>query len=151
MKTRIYKVYELGDGTVIDHIPRWKGMMIIELLNLNHQPKFVTLGIGLSSHRMGWKDVVKIEHRELSEQDVQKIALAAPQATLNIIRGHRVVKKIQVRVPEVLSGIVACRNPKCITNNEAVRTKFLRLSEKPLTLRCHYCERTFTGDDITLL
>lgn len=147
---RAYKVYALKDGTVIDHIPRWKGLVIMELLGLNHQKQFVTLGIGLKSRRAGWKDVIKIEHRELSQEEVEKIALVAPQATLNIIRNHHVYKKVRLQVPDEVLGIVECKNPKCITNNEPVQTRFVKLEEKILALRCYYCERVFTGDDITL-
>lgn len=147
---RAYKVYALKDGTVIDHIPRWAGMKILQLLGLNNQKQFVTLGIGLQSKRAGWKDVVKIEHRELSADEVQKIALIAPAATLNIIRNHNVFKKIQVRVPEEVRGILECKNPRCVTNNQDVRTRFLRVLESPLTMRCYYCERMFTGEDIII-
>lgn len=147
---RIYRVYALRDGTVIDHIPRWKGIVILELLGLNQQQQFVTLGIGLRSKRMGWKDVVKIEHRELSEADVMKIALVAPTATLNIIRNHRVAKKARVTIPETIQAIAECPNPKCITNHEPVETLFHRISEKPIILRCHFCERMFTHDEITV-
>jgi len=150
MTEEVYKVYKLRDGTVIDHIPHWKGMQIIELLGLQSESRFVTLGIGLSSKRHKRKDIVKIEHRELTEEEVQRIALIAPTATLNIIRGHTVVKKIRLAVPEVIEGIVKCGNPKCITNDEAVRTKFFRVNGKPLTLRCYFCERAFTEDEITL-
>ncbi|MFA6511782.1 MAG: aspartate carbamoyltransferase regulatory subunit [Patescibacteria group bacterium] len=147
---KAYKVYALKDGTVIDHIPRWKGMIILELLGFNEQKQFVTLGIGLKSKRAGWKDVVKIEHREISAEDAQKIALIAPEATLNIIRNHVVHKKIQLSVPDEVNDIVECKNPKCITNNELVATRFLKIADKPLALRCYYCERVFTDNDITL-
>lgn len=147
---RIYKVYALKDGTVIDHIPRWQGKTILEILGLNEQKHFVTLGIGLQSKQFGWKDVVKIEHKELSEEEVHRIALVAPNATYNIIRDHRVAKKIRVRVPEEITGIVLCPNPKCITNAESVVTRFRRLREKPLTVRCVYCERSFDGPELTL-
>jgi aspartate carbamoyltransferase regulatory subunit len=89
------------------------------------------------------KDIVKVEDRELKPEEVDKIALIAPQATINIIRDSEVVAKHKVFLPESIEGIIRCANPNCISNaeREPVISRFIRVSENPLRFRCFYCER----------
>ena len=148
---RVYKVYAIKNGTVIDHIPEGKGLEIIDLLNLRQWKKTVTLGIGFSSKKHGKKDLVKIENKELSPEEVNKIAIIAPTATLNIIRNFKNAKKFKVEIPEIIEGIIKCANPACITNHDNVKTKFYREQGKKLSLRCHYCERYFNKDELELI
>jgi aspartate carbamoyltransferase regulatory subunit len=87
---------------------------------------------------MGRKDIVKIENRELRTEEVDRIALIAPQAKINIIRDYRVVEKKGVEIPKILRGVVRCPNPGCITNtNEPVESTF----------RC--CRRDYTASTAT--
>lgn len=147
---RAFKVYAIKDGTVIDHIPPGKGLKIIRILKLNEEDKILTLGMRLDSKRYGKKDIVKIEKRELSPQEVNKIAVIAPTATLNIIRSFKIAKKIRVSLPEILEDIIQCTNPNCVTNNEPVKTKFLVIKKKPTKLYCYFCERTIGIDEVTI-
>ena len=119
---RAFRVYAIKQGTVIDHIPEGKGVEIIELLSLRKWKKVVTLGMGFTSRKLGAKDIVKIEEKELNQDEANKIALIAPTATINIIRNFKLVRKTQVKVPRVIEGIVKCANPACITNHDHVRT-----------------------------
>ena len=94
------------------------------------------------------KDVVKLEGMELKPRDVDKISLIAPNATISIIRDYEIVKKHHVKLPKVITGIVKCGSPNCITNGrEPVESEFLILSKKPMVLRCKYCEREI--DDVS--
>jgi len=148
---RAYKVYAIKNGTVIDHIPEGKGMEIIDLLNLKKWKKTVTLGIGFNSKRYKRKDIVKIENKELTPEEANKIAIIAPTATLNIIRDFKLIKKTKLKIPDVIIGIIKCANPACITNNEPVKTKFSREPGKKLRIHCDYCERYFDEEDINLI
>lgn len=147
---RAYKVYALKNGTVIDHIPEGKGLDIIDLLNLKQWNKIVTLGIGFSSKRLRKKDLIKIENKELTPQEVNTIAIIAPSATLNIIRNYKITKKAKVEIPAMIEGIIQCPNPACITNHDNVKTKFYKEKGEHLFWRCHYCERYFLEEDIEL-
>lgn len=148
---RAFRVYAIKNGTVIDHIPSGKGLKIIHLLGLDKgREDIVTLGMYFDSKRLKKKDVIKIEKRELIEQEVNKIAIVAPNATLNIIRNYKVAKKIKVTIPEVINEIVKCANPNCVTNHEIIKTKFILKKEKPIKLHCYFCERTFSLEEITL-
>lgn len=149
---KTYKVYRLKDGTVIDHIPRGKALKVMKVLNLDKdKEKFITCGMNLTSKKYGFKDIVKIEHRELSGDDVNKISLVAPTATLNILREGKVIKKNKVSIPHEMNGLIKCPNPSCITNNDLIKTKFYFISKEPLKVRCHYCERFIEEKDISLL
>ncbi len=148
---RAFKVYAIKNGTVIDHIPDGKGVEIIDLLNLRSWKKIVTLGMSFSSKKLGTKDIVKIEDRELSQNEANKIAIIAPTASINIIRNFKLIRKAQVQIPEVIEGMVKCSNPACITNHDHVRTKFYLETARPLLVRCHYCERYFGESDLKVL
>ncbi|MDP2684614.1 MAG: aspartate carbamoyltransferase regulatory subunit [bacterium] len=148
---RIYKVYAIKNGTVIDHIPEGKGLDIIDLLNLRQWKKIVTLGIGFTSKRLGKKDLIKIEDKELTPEEVNKIAIIAPTATINIIRNFKRAKKFRVKIPDMIEGIVKCANPACITNHDNVSTKFYQEKGKKPKLRCHYCERYFEHEELELI
>jgi len=148
---RAYKVYAIKNGTAIDHIPQGRALKVIDVLDLEEEKGIVTCGMNFESKRLGKKDVVKIENKELEPKEVNAITIVAPTATLNIIRNFKVAKKIKVKVPKVIEEIVECNNPNCITRNEKVPTKFYPISSHPLVIKCHYCERTIPYEEITLL
>lgn len=153
MKTdeREYKVYRIDHGTVIDHIPHWGSLKVVELLGLRNSDPMVTLGVGLQSDKLGRKDLVKIDLRELTAAEVEKLALVAPQATINLIRGGQRVEKLTVNPPEHVNDLVRCANSGCITRHEEVPTRFQTLGRSPLQLRCYYCNQSMAGDEIELL
>ena len=140
------KVQAIRDGTVIDHIPSQNTLKVVEMLARFED--FVTIGVNFPSGRMGTKGVVKISNRFLTDTEVNCIALIAPTATVNQIRDFKVVEKHQVRMPETLEGVLQCTNPKCITNHEPVVSRFTRVTEESLELRCDYCERVTAPDEI---
>lgn len=147
---RAYKVYAIEHGTVIDHIPGGSALKIIDILGIKNQG-ILTIGMNFLSKKLGKKDVIKIENKELSQNEVNKLALIAPTATINIIKKQKVVKKINAQIPDVIEGIVKCSNPNCITNKEGAKTKFFVLQKKPVKLRCNYCERCMKAEDVVLL
>lgn len=149
---KMYKVYQLKDGTVIDHIPNGMALKVMSVLGLdNEKEKFVTCGMNLESKKIKLKDVVKIEHKELSEDEVNKISLIAPTATVNILRAGTVYKKMKVTIPYELNNLIKCSNPMCITNKDLINTRFYFIDKEPLKVKCHYCERFIRDKDIILL
>ena len=92
----------------------------------------MTFGANLKSSKLGKKAIIKIWDKFLEDDEVNKLALVAPSAKINIIRDYDVVEKKTVNVPEKVEGIVKCMNPKCITNHEKVRTKFTDRPEMSL-------------------
>lgn len=137
------KVTPIKNGTVIDHIRSGMALKVLKILGIAEDvSSTVSVVLHVPSEKEKWKDIVKVEDRELSPKEVDKIALLAPEATINIIRNYAVAEKYRVQVPEVARGILECGNPSCITNgNEPLETEFQVVSQDPLRLRCRYCER----------
>ena len=150
-RTTHLEVPAIENGTVIDHIPASETLTVVKILSALED--LVTIGVNLPSPKIGRKGVVKIANRQLSPQAVAKIALIAPQATLNIIEATRVKRKHSITPPPVVEGIVRCGNPNCITNHESVTTRF-SVSTAPdnrQRLCCHYCERLYDQEEIEIV
>ena len=144
------RVSKIKDGTVIDHITSGHALDVVKILGITGKSgNIVTIAMNVPSKRMGKKDIIKIEGRELKAEEVDKIALIAPNATINIIRDYKVVEKKRVQLPKVIKNIVRCANPACISNsNEPVQPTFYVESQEPLYLKCHYCGYLMERDEI---
>ncbi len=141
-------VRKIENGSVIDHITGGKGLQVARILDLNNEDKAVVL-INVDSKKLGNKDIVKIENKFLDDNEVNKIALISPNATLNIIRNRNIIEKKSVALPDKIEKIVKCPNKNCITNtNEPIETKFFVEKKEPIWLRCFYCERLFSSQEI---
>ncbi len=134
-------VSAIESGTVIDHIPASSLFKVIKILRLDSIPNQITFGTNLESKTDGKKAIIKIANMFFEKEDINRIALVAPKAKLNIIKDYEVVEKKVVEVPDNIVAIARCMNPKCITNFEKVTTRFKVVSKKPLALKCHYCEK----------
>jgi aspartate carbamoyltransferase regulatory subunit len=136
------KIPLIKNGTVIDHISAGNALKVLSILQVPQQlESVVSVGMNVKG-KMGKKDIVKIENRELDRLEVDKIALIAPKATINIIRDYKVVEKHQVKLPDVLIGIATCSNPTCISNYmEPVESKFNVIDKETPRIKCFYCER----------
>ena len=141
----------IRDGTAIDHIPSNVTFKVADILDLKGLRSVVSVAANLSSKQMGKKGIVKIGGKYLTQEEVNKIAIVAPKATVNIIENYKVKKKLEVKIPDTINRIVKCSNPNCITNVEKADTMFYVLSKDPLKVRCHYCERDMNKEDILLL
>lgn len=141
MKDKILEVSAIENGTVIDHIPAKALFKVISILRLDSLDKQITFGTNFDSKKLGKKAIVKLSDTFFKDKDINKIALVAPQAKLNLIRDYTVVEKKVVEVPDEIVGIAKCMNPKCITNNERIVTRFTVVSKREVKLKCHYCEK----------
>jgi len=141
MSTNELRVSKIKNGTVIDHISGGYALDVVKILGITGKEKRVmTIAVNVPSRRFGVKDIVKIEGRALNSAEVNKIALVAPYASINFVKDYNVVEKLEVKLPSIISGIVKCVNPVCITNSEEpVTSKFTVESVEPLRLKCHYC------------
>ena len=144
-------VSAIKGGTVIDHIPSNATLKVVDILDLKGIKSIISIATNLTSKAMGKKGIIKIGGKNLTKEEVDKIALIAPNATVNIIKNYDVKEKIKVTIPSTINRIIKCSNPNCMTNNEKVTTKFYVLNKNPLKVRCHYCERNMDKEDISLL
>lgn len=145
------KVSAIKDGTVIDHIPSKALFTVISILGLNNSENHLTFGNNLESKRLGKKAIIKISDTFFEDEEINKIALVAPQAKLNIIRDYQVVDKKQVVIPDAIQGITKCVNPKCVTNNERITTRFTVINNGEISLKCHYCEKITDSENIVFI
>jgi aspartate carbamoyltransferase regulatory subunit len=150
MSDKELRVSKIKDGTVIDHIRGGYALDVVKILGITgREKKVMTIAINVPSKRFGVKDIVKIEGKALNSQEVNRIALVAPHASINIIRNYVVVEKLEVKLPKAVEGIVKCSNPCCISNaGEPVQSKFYVKSQEPLILKCHYCGVTLEQPDV---
>jgi len=144
-------VSAIENGTVIDHIPAKSLFKVIQILGLDKIDKQITFGTNLDSKKLVKKAIIKISGVFFEDKDINRIALVAPDAKLNIIRDYEVVEKKVVEVPDTIVGIARCVNPKCITNYETVTTKFKVVSKKNVSLRCHYCEKITNQENLQII
>lgn len=142
MEKKELAVAALENGTVIDHIPASVLFEVVRLLNIEMSGVQLTIGNNLPSARLGKKGIIKVADTEFPESLLNRIALIAPTAKINVIRNYEVAEKRQVVLPDILTGVVKCNNPKCITNNEPMATRFAVVDRDPVTIRCCYCGHT---------
>ncbi len=136
------KIQPIKNGTVIDHITAGNAVKVLHILGIpTSSSSTVSVAMNVNS-KYGKKDIVKVENRELDPYEVDKIALIAPKATINIIRDYEVAEKHRVKLPEEVIGIVRCSNPTCVSNSrEPVKSRFIVLKKDPIQIKCYYCER----------
>jgi aspartate carbamoyltransferase regulatory subunit len=144
------KVAALREGTVIDHLVAGTALKVLSVLGIKFEGA-VTIGLNLDSQKAGRKDIIKIEKREVTPREVERIALISPRATFSIIRDFQVTQKFTPTLPERIENLIKCPNPSCISNSPWVTTTFTVLRPDPLRVRCHYCERSLKKDEIELL
>ena len=138
------KITPIKNGTVIDHIEPGMAMKVAKLLGIPDPDTHSTVSIAMfvKSTKMGYKDILKIEDRELKKREVNIISLIAPNASISIIQDENVTKKLKMSLPKTISGIAKCSNPNCITNKEEpLEAEFTVTNGKEVKLRCIYCDR----------
>ena len=143
-------VQALENGTVIDHIPADKLFQIVNILHLDTLTDQITIGNNLSSSKLGKKGVIKISGKYIDPHELNKIALVAPSARINIIKDYQVVEKNECVIPDEVHDVLQCVNPMCITNKQHVTTHFHVVNKENITVKCHYCERYIKKEDFIL-
>ncbi len=143
------RVSKIQDGTVIDHVRGGQALNVLAILGIDGtEGEEVSVGMNVPSNRFARKDIVKVEGRELSQDEVDVLSLIAPDATINIVRDYEVVEKHRVERPEYVEGVLSCPNADCITTgDEPVTSRFEVLSDG---VRCAYCE-TIVREEIASL
>ena len=144
-------VSAIKDGTVIDHIPAKALFKVIDILGLDHIENQITFGTNLDSKKLGKKGIIKLSGVFFKQEDLDRIALVAPDVKVSIIRDYQIAEKKVVEIPEKIFGLVKCVNPMCITNQEEVKTKFDLLTRHPVSIKCHYCEKVTDASNMEII
>lgn len=143
------KVSAIENGTVIDHIPQGFVLQVIKILDLEDFQDQIYLGANLDSKKFGKKGIIKVSNRYFDKDEINKIALVAPTASIIEIRNYEVIKKEKVQIPDSITRFVKCVNPKCITNQQNVPTRFKVIDKDEVRLLCHYCEKITKKENIS--
>lgn len=151
MKKTELMVAALENGTVIDHIPSEKLFEVINILHLQELKASIIIGFNLESKKMGRKSIIKIADKYFTDAELDQLSVVAPNVSLCTIKNFECIEKKQVNLPDELTGIVKCGNPKCITNNEPMKTRFKVIDKERGIIQCHYCEKEQNIENVKLV
>lgn len=147
--TKTFSVSAIKHGTVIDHIRAGHALKIIHLFHLLRGGNKVTVGLNLPSERLGLKDLIKVENRELTDAEANEVMIFAPEATINVIKDFEVVQKVKTQLPAMIANKFLCPNLTCVTHHELTESIFYVAEQgKRVKLICHYCEKAFDRDQV---
>jgi aspartate carbamoyltransferase regulatory subunit len=134
-------VRRIKDGTVVDHIENGKALIVLRVLNITgREGNVVTVALNVPSSKHHKKDIIKVENKYLEKDETDKLALIAPRATINIIRDYKLVEKRK---------IFNCPNLNCVTNSdEYIQPTIDIIDKEKMMLRCKYCARIITIDEL---
>ena len=129
----------IANGIVIDHITAGRGMKLYELLGLEKLDCSVAIIKNVHSVKLGKKDIIKIDAEIPINFDV--IGYVDPNVSINIIRDSKLIEKKRIDMPEYLTNVIFCKNPRCITSTEQELNHVFKLTDRENKVyRCVYCE-----------
>ncbi len=133
------KIDSIVNGIVIDHITAGQGMRLYKLLGLDELDCSVAIIKNVHSSKQGKKDIIKIDSD--IELDMDVIGYVDPGITVNIIKDEQLVEKKRISLPDTITNVVMCKNPRCITTTEQELPHVFRLTDRENKVyRCMYCE-----------
>lgn len=135
----------ISKGIVIDHINAGYGYSIFKYLGLNKADFAVALIMNVPSKKFGKKDLIKIEN--VIDVDLTMLGFIDPNITINIIEDEKIIKKINLSLPERVEGIIECKNPRCITSEERdIVHKFILIDKENGIYKCEYCDQIYSWE-----
>lgn len=139
-------INSINKGIVIDHIKAGHGHMLYEMLDLDKADYSVALIMNANSKAMGRKDIIKIEN--VIDLDLRVLGLIDETITVNIIEDQKIVKKINVELPEVVEDVIYCKNPRCISTSERnIVHRFELIDREQKLYKCAYCDQIYDKED----
>ncbi len=146
------RVTAICNGTVIDHIPGGQSLQVLRMLKLDSgRSNPISLVMNVPSDKLGRKDVLKIEDRELVQEELDRLAIIASEASIAIIRNYSVAEKRKIILSDELVNIIKCSFSNCITQNERepLPNKMVVVNKHPVEIRCFYCGKIQDVTEIT--
>lgn len=132
-------VTSIENGIVIDHITAGLGAQILEYLNIDTSENTIAFIMNAQSQKHGKKDIIKIQN--VTDVDLTVLGLIDPNATVNIIKDGKIVEKIKLSLPETVTNVIKCKNPRCVTSVESgIPHIFHLINPKTREYRCEYCD-----------
>ena len=143
-------VRRIKNGTVLDHIDQGKALKVLNALNITgDNGSIVSVAMNVESKKYGKKDIIKVENKFLKSSETNRIALISPKASVNIIKDYKIIEKREIVLPESFVNVFKCPNPTCVSNAREPLEHIIDIVKKdPLVLRCKYCRRLFSANDL---
>ena len=132
------EVTSIQNGIIIDHVPAGTALKVLEYLKIDPAKTKLALIMNTDSHMFGTKDIIKIESEE--EAETIDLDVVARQATVDVVRGGKIVEKKQPNLPEHIVGVISCVNPRCVTTTEPAVQMFHLVHSDRQEYRCDYCD-----------
>jgi aspartate carbamoyltransferase regulatory subunit len=147
-------IRRIKEGTVIDHVKAGEALRVLQILGITgKEGEIVSVAMNVPSSKIGKKDVVKVANRFLKSEETDKLALVAPQATVNIIKNYKVAEKRKVELPQVFKGLLKCPNPTCVSNmtHEPIVSTIDVIDKDVPLLKCRFCQRLISPSDTIVI
>ncbi len=132
-------VTSIENGIVIDHITAGLGAQILEYLKIDTSENTIAFIMNAQSKKHGKKDIIKIQN--VTDVDLTVLGLIDPKATVNVIKEGKIVEKIKLSLPEKVTNVIKCKNPRCVTSVERnIPHIFHLINPETKEYRCEYCD-----------
>ncbi|MBQ3183538.1 MAG: aspartate carbamoyltransferase regulatory subunit [Clostridia bacterium] len=129
----------IKNGYVIDHIKPGMALEIYRILDLGRLDCHLAIIKNAVSGKMGKKDIIKID--EMIELDLNVLGYIDPGITVNVVKNGEIVDKRHLELPEKITNVIKCKNPRCITSCEQELDHVFKLTDRENRVyRCIYCE-----------
>ena len=136
----------ISNGIVLDHIRAGLSMELYRILNLDKLQCSVAVLKNVTSRKMGRKDIIKID--EIIDLNFDVLGYVDPGITVSIVRNGKLDRKFNVELPERVTNVIRCKNPRCITSTEQELPQIFKLTDREKRVyRCIYCESRAKGGD----
>ena len=136
----------ISNGIVLDHIRAGHSMELYRILNLDKLQSSVAVLKNVTSRKMGRKDIIKID--EIIDLNFDVLGYVDPGITVSIVRDGKLDRKFSVELPERVTNVIRCKNPRCITSTEQELPHIFKLTDREKRVyRCIYCESRAKGGD----
>lgn len=133
------EVTSISDGIIIDHVPAGTALKVLNYLHIDPSKATIALIMNTTSNRYGCKDIIKIQNAP--DIDLEVLGLVAPNATVDVVKNSTIVTKQRPRLPEQVTNVISCSNPRCVTSAERDIDQLFHLSDRETgEYRCSYCD-----------
>ena len=133
------EVTSIRNGIIIDHVPAGTALKVLQYLNIDPTSTKLALIMNTDSRQYGSKDIIKIE--DAGDLNLDVLGFIARQATIDIVRGGKIVRKEKPNLPEHMVNVIKCKNPRCVTTTErGIDQMFHLVHSERQEYRCDYCD-----------
>lgn len=134
------EVTSISEGIIIDHVPAGTALKVLDYLHIDPTSATIALIMNTTSNRYGRKDIIKIQNYS-DDVNLEVLGLVAPNATVDMVKNATIVDKLRPRLPQRVTNVITCTNPRCVTTAERdIDQRFHLADATSGEYRCDYCD-----------